>query len=288
MVLALSNVTPVESEQTSEQRHTIVRNGAHVRERGERGAGVPILFLHGNPDTCEMWDGVVQRMAAHHRCVTPDLPGFGRSAVPSDFDCSLDGWSAWVDEVVRDRHGPIDTGPIDLVVHDFGGLFGLAWAVRHPERVRRLAILNTMFFPEYRWHFWARVWRTPLLGELSVAVSTRTGLALEMRRGSKRLPMAYANKAYDVMTPLMKRTMLRLYRAADPERFTPWQPGLAALMARVPALVLWGDLDPYLDKSLAERFHATRVHHFPHNGHWLPVEDPAAVATHLLAFFAND
>ena len=282
----------MESEQRTEQgnrqgsqrgtapRDTVVTNGAYVLERGH---GPSILFLHGNPDTCEVWDGVVQRMAGRHRCLTPDLPGFGRSAVPADFDCSLDGWSAWVDDVVRARCG---TEPIDLVVHDFGGLFGLAWAVRHPERVRRLAILNTMFFPDYRWHFWARVWRTPILGELSLAVSTRTGLALEMRRGSKRLPMAHARKAYDVMTPLMTRTMLRLYRAADPERFASWQPGLEALMARVPALVLWGDLDPYLDKSLAERFHAAEVHHFPHNGHWLPVEDPEAVATHLLAFFA--
>ena len=56
-------------------------------------------------------------------------------------------------------------------------------------------------------------------------------------------------------------------------------------MARVPALVLWGDLDPYLDKGLAERFGAERVHHFPDHGHWLPVEDPEAVAAHLLAFF---
>ena len=272
----MSNATAMDIE----QRDTFVSGGIHVRERGNGRA--PVLFLHGNPDTCEVWDGVVQRMAGRHRCLTPDLPGYGRSEVPRDFDCSLDGWSAWVDGVV---HALQVTAPIDLVVHDFGGLFGLAWAVRHPERVRRLAILNTMFFPDYRWHFWARVWRTPLLGELSLAVSTRTGLALEMRRGSKRLPMAYARKAYDVMTPLMKRTMLRLYRAADPERFAPWQPGLEALMARVPALVLWGDLDPYLDKSLAERFGAARVHHFPDNGHWLPVEDPEAVAAHLLAFF---
>jgi pimeloyl-ACP methyl ester carboxylesterase len=271
----LSNATAMDSE----QRDTFVGSGIHVRERGK---GAPVLFLHGNPDTCEVWDGVVQRMAGRYRCLTPDLPGFGQSEVPRDFDCSLDGWSAWVDGVVR---GLEVTAPIDLVVHDFGGLFGLAWAVRHPERVRRLAILNTMFFPDYRWHFWARVWRTPLLGELSLALSTRTGLALEMRRGSKRLPMAYARKAYDVMTPVMKRTMLRLYRAADPQRFGPWQPGLEALMARVPALVLWGDLDPYLDKGLAERFHAARVRHFPHNGHWLAVEDPEVVAAHLVAFF---
>ena len=63
-------------------------------------------------------------------------------------------------------------------------------AVRYPEKVRRLAIMNTMFFPDYRWHFWARVWRTPLLGELSFAVNTRWGLTQEMRRGSKRLRVA--------------------------------------------------------------------------------------------------
>jgi pimeloyl-ACP methyl ester carboxylesterase len=275
----MSNVRAIQPEQLD----SVTPNGAYVGRRGAgAGTGTPILFLHGNPDTSEVWEGVVQRMAGRFRCLTPDLPGYGRSGVPDGFDCSLDGWIAWVDDVVRSVHG---AAPIDLVVHDFGGLFGIAWAVRHPKRVRRLAILNTMFFPDYRWHFWARVWRTPLLGELSLAVNTRAGLALEMRRGSKRLPVEYARRAYDVMTPLMKRTMLRLYRAADPERFAPWQPGLATLLATVPALVLWGDRDPYLDKALAERFHPAAIRHFPDNGHWLPVEDPEAVATHLSAFF---
>jgi pimeloyl-ACP methyl ester carboxylesterase len=78
--------------------------------------------------------------------------------------------------------------------------------------------------------------------------------------------------------------VLRLYRAADPENLAPWQPGLTALMTRVPAIVLWGDRDPYIDKRFAERFGAIQVHHFPAAGHWLQVEDPAAVADHLLAF----
>ena len=279
----MSNVAATPAEQLTDFGHIGAPNGAHVRVRGAGAeAAPPILFLHGNPDTGDVWDGVVQRMAGRFRCLIPDLPGYGRSRVPDGFDCSLEGWSAWVDEVVCAAHG---SAPVDLVVHDFGGLFGIAWAVRHPDRVRRLAILNTMFFPEYRWHFWARVWRTPLLGELSLALNSRSGLALEMRRGSKRLPEAYARQAYDVMTPLMKKTMLRLYRAADPERFAPWQPGLDALLARVPALVLWGDLDPYLAPALAERFHPARVRHFPHNGHWLPVEDPDAVAGSLTDFF---
>jgi pimeloyl-ACP methyl ester carboxylesterase len=249
----------------------------------DSGNGEPVLFLHGNPDTGDLWNRVIETLATRHRCLAPDLPGFGRSDVPSDFDCSLDGLAAWVDDLTRE----LDISqPLDLVVHDFGGLFGLAWAVLHPHKVRRIAIMNTMFFPEYRWHFWARVWRTRLLGELSLALTTRWGLALEMRRGSKRLPMSHVGKAYDAMTPTMKRMVLRLYRAADPQVFLPWQDGLRSLIARVPCLVLWGDRDPYIDKSFAERFGAREVHHFPNAGHWLPVEEADAVAARLLAFLA--
>ncbi len=265
---------------SADARDIMVGTGVHVREQG---TGAPVLFLHGNPDTCALWDGVVAHMAGRYRCLAADLPGFGQSGMPRDFDCSLDGWSAWVQALTLALGL---TEPIHLVVHDFGGLFGIAWAVQHPERLRRLAILNTMFFPDYRWHVLARIFRTPLLGELIQASSTRWGVVGEMRRGSRGLPEAYARQAYDAMTPLMKRTVLRLYRAADPEQFVAWQPGLEALMARVPTLVLWGDRDPYINKRFAERFHASQVHHFPDHGHWLPVEDPDAVAARLLAFFA--
>jgi pimeloyl-ACP methyl ester carboxylesterase len=52
-------------------------------------------------------------------------------------------------------------------------------------------------------------------------------------------------------------------------------------------MVLWGDRDPYIDKRFAERFAAREVHHFPEAGHWLPVEEPDAVADHLLRFFGQ-
>jgi pimeloyl-ACP methyl ester carboxylesterase len=260
----------------------LLESGARANLR-DVGAGSPVLFLHGNPDTGELWDRVLSTLATRHRCLAPDLPGFGGSEVPAAFDYSLEGLAAWVDGL---RRALGISQPLDLVVHDFGGLFGIAWAVRHPQHVRRLVIMNTVFFPDYRWHFWARVWRTPLLGELSFLVNTRWALALEMRRGSKRLPAAHAQRAFAAMTPTMTRTVLRLYRAADPQGFAPWQDGLRALIAQVPALVLWGDRDPYIGKAFAERFGAREVHHFPHAGHWLPVEESDAVAAHLLAFLA--
>jgi pimeloyl-ACP methyl ester carboxylesterase len=252
---------------------------AHVRDRG---AGPPLLLLHGNPDTSQLWDGVVERLASRHRCLAADLPGFGQSDVPRAFETTLGGVASWVDDLVMSLG---IAQPLDLVVHDFGGIFGIAWAVAHPEKVRRLAIINTVFFPEYRWHFWARVWRTRLLGELSFALTTRWGLAREMRRGSNRLPVSHVRAVFDAMTPAMHRMVLRLYRAIDPECFAAWQEGLRALLGRVPSIVLWGDRDPYIDSRFAERFGAGRVVHFEHAGHWLPVEEAAAVAQQLDAFF---
>jgi pimeloyl-ACP methyl ester carboxylesterase len=253
---------------------------AHVVDRG---TGPPALFLHGNPDTSEVWDGVIEAMRHRHRCLAPDLPGYGRSQAPAGFDGSLPALAAWVDGVVAAVSPAL---PLDLVVHDFGGPFGFAWASAHPEKVRRIGILNTAFFPDYRWHFWARVWRTPLLGELSLLLATPFAMAIEMRRGSKRLPATHARKAFHNLTPSTKRMMLTLYRAASPARFAPWQDPFRALMSSREAIVLWGDRDPYIATPFAGRFAAAQVHHFPHAGHWLQVEEPAAVAARLLEFFA--
>lgn len=262
----------------------LTAGGARVRVAVE-GDGPAVLFLHGNPDTHELWDGVIERMKGRYRCIAPDLPGFGESETPRDFDCSLAGLARWVDGLVEALGL---TEPLNLAVHDFGGIFGIAWAVSHPEKASRIGIMNTMFFPDYRWHFWARVWRTRWLGEMSFALNTRWGMALEMRRGSKALPAEYARRAYDAMTPEMRRMVLRLYRAADPERLEGWQEGLKRLMSDVPACVLWGDRDPYIGRAWAERFGAREVHHFPEAGHWLPVEKADAVADRLLAFFGHD
>jgi len=178
------------------------------------------------------------------------------------------------------------TEPVNLVVHDFGGPFGLAWAVRHPERVRRLAVINSVFHADYRGHLWAWVWRTPLLGELSLALLTRRAFARALRRGSPGLPREHIDRAYALVSPRMKRTVLRLYRAVAPGDLAGWEDELRQLTGRVPTLVLWGDRGPYLPRGYAERFGAVEVRHFPERGHWLPAEAPAEVAEALRRFLA--
>jgi pimeloyl-ACP methyl ester carboxylesterase len=247
----------------------------------DEGAGTPTLFLHGNPDSSEVWEDILPALAPHGRCIAPDLPGFGRSGAPADFDCSLDGMAAFVDGLV-DALG-VDE-PLNLVVHDIGGPYGLAWAVRHPRKVRRLVIMNTVFFPDYRWHRMGRLWRTPLVGELVQALTTRRGFLRELRRGSRRLGDARIHRTYDLVTAPMKRMVLRWYRATDPRNFAGWDDQLLQLTARVPTLVLWGEHDPYIQARYADRFGTTNVERFPSVGHWLPAEAPTEVADRLLRF----
>lgn len=251
----------------------------------DEGRGEPILFLHGNPDSSDLWGGIIPSLSPRHRCIAPDLPGFGRSSAPDDFDYSLAGMAAWVDALVAALG--IDE-PLHLVVHDVGGPFGLAWAVRHPGKVRSVVITNTVFASDYRWHLFGRLWRTPVIGELVQAMTSRRGFTRELLRASRKLTLEQIHRSYDLITPSVKRAMLRWYRAADPRNFAGWEDELSRVLACRPSLVLWAGHDPYIPARYAGRFGAARVEHFPDSGHWLPAEAPQEVAQRLLRFYAAD
>jgi pimeloyl-ACP methyl ester carboxylesterase len=247
----------------------------------DQGSGAPVLFLHGAPDSAEMWAGVIAHLGAGYRAIAPDLPGFGRSTAPDPFDYSLDNQARWVGAVLA----ALDLRePLNLVMHDFGGHFGLAWAVRHPEQVRRLVISNTNFFSDYKWHPGAQFLRTPLLGELGMWLTNYQSMAGNLRAGSPGLSEAHIRQTYAAFTPSVRRHMLQLYRTSDSKNFRGWEDELLKLTGRLPTLVLWGDLDPFAPSRYAERFGTRAVHHFAEYGHWLPVEAPEAYAGELRAF----
>jgi pimeloyl-ACP methyl ester carboxylesterase len=260
----------------------VIVNGSNTHLEDE-GSGPPALFLHGNPDSSILWRQVIKELKPRFRCLAPDLPGFGRSAFPQNFHGSLEEMAAFVDELLIVARV---TEPINLVVHDFGGPYGLAWSVKNPSKIRRLAILNTIFTADYKWHFWGRIWRTPVLGELSMITMNRWTFRASMRRSSPGLSDEHLRETYALITPATKKMILRLYRAADPGRFKGWEEGLLQLTQHVPTCVLWGDRDPYVGSTFAERFGAQEIFHYPDYGHWLPVEAPREVSARLMEFFA--
>jgi pimeloyl-ACP methyl ester carboxylesterase len=253
---------------------TEVRGAPTYVERS--GTGAPALFLHGVPDSADLWQPVIASASAAYRCFAPDLPGFRRSAMPGRFVYSLDGYAEWVNDLVD---ALAVTEPVTLVGHDWGGIFGLAWACQHPERVARVIVADTIFSHLYRWHAWARVWRTPGLGELAMVLMSRPMFFREMRRGSAALDDEWLSALWEATTENYKSRFvtLRLYRSLSPAKLLSWQGRLQRLAAAVPVTVLHGELDPYIPAWTTRLFHTEDVRLLENIGHWVPAEAPSAV-----------
>ncbi|MEM1180028.1 MAG: alpha/beta fold hydrolase [Acidobacteriota bacterium] len=249
----------------------------------EVGDGPPIVLLHGNPDSAELWRDVTPKLNGF-RCLMPDLPGFGHSKILGPYPFTLDAHVEWL----RGLLDALDVrAPVHLVVHDFGGPFGLAWAVRHPQQVASVLLSDTIFMSGYRWHFWARLWRTRVLGEITMPLMGWPIFRWELRRGSKNLPDAHLRRTWALVTPAVKRTVLQLYRATDPDVFLGWEDELRGLLRDRPSLALWGERDPYIDPRWADTFGADTAEIVPKCGHWLPAEVPDLFADRLLRLVAS-
>src|SRR5688572_10388273 len=151
----------IEMVQATSTTHQLKVSGADIFVY-ERGAGAPVLFLHGAPDTHEVWLPLIDALPQTMRYIVPDLPGFGASTLPDNFALTLDHEA----DFIRDLLDALEiTDPVTLVMHDFGGHYGMAFASKYPERTRALAVSNTNFFHDYQWHSFAKLYRIPILGE---------------------------------------------------------------------------------------------------------------------------
>jgi pimeloyl-ACP methyl ester carboxylesterase len=248
--------------------------------RSAPGDGPPVLYLHGVPDSGEMWEPFLQRTGG----VAPDLPGFGRSAKRGDFPYDIDGYTDWLERFLD--HLEIDR--FRLVAHDWGAV-GLALAQRAPERVERLVLIDAVpFLPGYRWHPVARWWRRRGPGELLMGATTRRTMAW-LSRGAFQTqpPPAQLDGWWRDFDQGTQRAILQLYRSSPEER-------LAAAGERLervgcPALVVWGEEDPYLDTwvaaAYASRLPRADVQLVPGAGHWPWVDVPETVE-HVCRFLA--
>ncbi|MBX5468440.1 MAG: alpha/beta hydrolase [Thermoleophilaceae bacterium] len=207
----------------------------------------PVLYVHGNPTSSDDWVEILPRTGG----IAPDLPGFGRSGKPAEFPYSIEGYSDWLEALLA--HEGVDR--YSLVVHDWGAA-ALGLAMRSPERVERLAIVNAVpLLPGYRWHRLARIWRTPLAGELFMGFSTRWGLKQLTREATVApgpAPDEFVDRIWERFDHGTQRAILKLYRSAPVDALARAGERLGEL--RCPALVLWGVEDPYIPSEHARGY----------------------------------
>ena len=111
----------------------------------ELGSGPPVLLLHGWPTSSHLWRNVMPTIAEHNRVLALDLPGFGTSAKPTDVRYSFDLFERIIDEFLA----ALDIDEVSVAGHDIGGPIAVHFALQRPARVSRLALLNTLLYPEF-------------------------------------------------------------------------------------------------------------------------------------------
>jgi haloalkane dehalogenase len=245
-----------------------------------------MLCVHGWPESSHMWRHVLEAAAqAGWRGVAPDLLGFGDS--PTDPPHT---WERQV-EALWELHRELDLGEVVLVVHDWGGLVGLRWACDHPEAVRALVISDTGFFADGKWHGLAQTIRTEGEGEQLVAGLTPEGFAGLMSQASRGIDEAAAAEYFKTFAgdEARRAATLELYRSGDFHKLEPYEGRLAAL--GVPALVLWGEDDPFAPlagaQRLAQRLPGARLEVVSGTGHFVYDDAPDEAAAAVVRFLAE-
>jgi pimeloyl-ACP methyl ester carboxylesterase len=244
------------------------------------------LFVHGNPSSSEDWRGLVGAAGSVVRCAAFDMPGFGRAGKPRSFEATVEGYA-------RHLGAALDTLGIaraHLVLHDFGGPWGLEWASRNAGRFASVVLVDTGVFTGFRWHRIARLWRTPVVGELVMLATTRSRLSAELAKSDPRVPKQELERMTRDFDAGTKRTVLALYRATDLDAMSGRQEAALAPLHR-PALVIWGGRDRFLSKRVGEAqraiFHVEELVVLPESGHWPMLDDPAPVEEAVVAFLAR-
>lgn len=255
----------------------------------EMGTGPAVLLLHGWPTSSFLWRNVMRPIATRSRVVALDLPGFGASDKPLGvrydfgfFARALDGFLAAI--------GIAETG---LAVHDLGGPIGVHWALHRPGKVTRLALLNTLLYPQFSDAVkeFVRACSTP--GERE-RITSATGLRSILRDGladpANLTDEILAAVQEPFRTEEAREALALAGKGLELRGFVEIGRGLPSL--QIPLRIVYGERDrvlPDVAETMA-RVKADVPHaeltSLPDRGHFLQEEAPGQVGELLALFFA--
>jgi pimeloyl-ACP methyl ester carboxylesterase len=273
-----------------------------------RGQGKPIVFLHGFPQFWFLWRCQLADLGDDHAVYAPDMRGYNLSCRPEEVEAYR------MRHLLADVRGLIDQldlGPLTLVGHDWGGIVSWAFALKYPELLERLVVIDSP--PPFTW-----------IRDLRESPKQRDAVnyMLEFSKPSPEPEEMLAANGFSLMDSLMASMGGRGAQLSEDERAVyheAWaQPGAlrgglsyyrAARMGEqvtsggvpagysdklltqtvsVPTLVIWGENDPALlpslTRGLGEWVPDLRVEIVSGAGHWVPYERPDEVNSLIREF----
>lgn len=257
----------------------------------DEGTGPPVVLVHGTPTWSFEWRHVIAGLRDRARVIAPDHLGFGLSDRPPAAGYRPEDHAARFRTFIA---GVCPSGPITLVVHDFGGPIALDWALDHRERLAHLVVMNS-----WMWAFDD----DPGMRRKARLAGSALGRWLYRRlNASQRLimPSAYGDRRR--LTPAIHRQYLAVFPDADSRERVLFALAQSLLgsgpffdrlwqrrerLAGVDLQLLWGTRDSAFPPSMLERWQQTfpqaRTTALDDAGHWPHEEAPQAVVDALRA-----
>lgn len=264
----------------------------------EEGAGEPVVLLHGNPSWSFYYRELIPKLSPYFHCLAPDHIGCGYSDKPDDTTYRYTLEQRVKDlEVFLEKKG-IDSN-IHLIVHDWGGIIGMAYAHRHPESIKKIVLLNTAAFhlpPGKRFplalHF-IRTW----LGAFLVRAFNLFSAAATVE-GVKRIRLSKAVRDGFTAPYNSWKNRIATLRFVQDVPLQPGDPGYQLVsemqehltqFRNTPILIAWGMKDRVFDRHFLEAWTRylpqAQVHRFENSGHYILEDQQEAIGKLVLDFF---
>ena len=249
------------------------------------GAGEPVLLVHGITTYSFLWHRIFPHLEASFDLIAPDLVGCGDSDKPLDVSYALRDHADRLREFVIG----LGLGRVHFVGHDLGGGIGQIVAVRYPELLRSLTLVNTVGYD-----FWPVqpivAMRTPIVRQLMMAAVDLGAFSLIVRRGvyhrDRVTPELMAHFMKPLATPQGRKAFLHFAHCLDNRDLMSIAGDLRQLA--VPTLIIRGDGDPYLSARISERLHedipGSRLVRLATGGHFIQEDEPQWLAGTISEF----
>jgi pimeloyl-ACP methyl ester carboxylesterase len=263
----------------------------------DEGKGEAVVMVHGNPSWSFYFRELVKVLRPTHRCIVPDHIGMGLSDRPGE-DRYRYTLKSRVDDLEKLLEKQAPSGPVTLVLHDWGGMIGMGWAVRHPERVKAIVAFNTACFrlpPEKNFP-----------GLLRIMRGSQSGIPIRASRLARRFVLSTCTAKRELSPEALDAYLavcdgweksLAVHRFVQDIPLAPGDPAWEALVdiesklgvfKNIPMLLPWGLKDWVFDEAFLNGwrtlFPNAIVRPFPDCGHFL-LEDAPEELTELIRDF---
>ncbi|MFA6012148.1 MAG: alpha/beta fold hydrolase [Desulfobacteraceae bacterium] len=267
----------------------------------DEGQGEPLVMIHGNPTWSFYYRHLIKELSKEYRTIAVDHLGCGLSDKPG-----TDRYDFQLKSRVEDLEALIDRlsleKKITLIVHDWGGMIGICYALKHPERIGRIVITNTSaFFPPGKGiplRLWIMRYVTPFAKIGTLAFNLFSWAALYM---APKKPLPDAVKKGLTAPYNNWHNRMATYRFVQDIPLKPEDPSYdmvkyaddhVAELASIPMTIFWGKHDfiftlEYFNEW-KRRFPKAPARLFTEAGHYLLEDEPTKVCEAIQNFIKDN